>query len=268
MRVLLLNQFFWPDLAATSQLLTDLARHLSDTGYDVTVICARSEYTEAADRTLCPSAKIIRSANLSFSRGVFGRILSYVSYLWCALWHGLRADKPDVIVTLTTPPLLSTIGLILQRRHGAAHYIWEMDLYPDIAIDLGLLRHDSVMARAIGLIGDYARKRANGIVVLGECMRTRLINRGIPSERIQVAENWADGTLLFPSSYKPEGTITIAYPGNVGLAHDIRTVSGAMMHLNGDQRFEWLFVGEVHAGPSSKASAATTISAMSGSYRT
>ena len=38
MRVLLLNQFFWPDSSATSQLLTDLARALVAEGHEVTAI--------------------------------------------------------------------------------------------------------------------------------------------------------------------------------------------------------------------------------------
>ena len=46
MRILLLNQFFYPDSAATSQLLTDLARGLASEGHSVRVICGRSFYAE------------------------------------------------------------------------------------------------------------------------------------------------------------------------------------------------------------------------------
>ena len=46
MRILLLNQIFYPDSAATSQFLTDLARHLDSEGHSVRVICGRSPYAE------------------------------------------------------------------------------------------------------------------------------------------------------------------------------------------------------------------------------
>jgi hypothetical protein len=46
MRILLLNQFFYPDSAATSQLLTDLARCLASQGHSVRVICSSSSYAE------------------------------------------------------------------------------------------------------------------------------------------------------------------------------------------------------------------------------
>ena len=55
MRVLLINQFFWPDSSATSQLLTDLARGLVDRGHEVYAISADSQYNVAsAGSPPCP----------------------------------------------------------------------------------------------------------------------------------------------------------------------------------------------------------------------
>jgi len=59
MRILLLNQFFYPDSAATSQLLTDLARRLAAEGHSVRVICGRSSYAEPDPRTP-PAVQIVR----------------------------------------------------------------------------------------------------------------------------------------------------------------------------------------------------------------
>lgn len=41
MRILLLNQFYPPDTAATGQLLADVARGLAASGHEVDVICSR-----------------------------------------------------------------------------------------------------------------------------------------------------------------------------------------------------------------------------------
>src|SRR5690606_11157146 len=126
----------------------------------------------------------------AFSRGHAARLLSYASYFAAAIWHGMRIPAPDVAITLTTPPLLSAVGLLLQKLRGARHYIWEMDMYPDVAVDLGMLRADAVISRATGAIADSVRMRADAVIALGECMRGRLIERGIPASRIRVAENW------------------------------------------------------------------------------
>jgi colanic acid biosynthesis glycosyl transferase WcaI len=93
------------------------------------------------------------------------------------------------------------------------------------------------------------RRRASAIIVLGECMRARVISHGISPERIEVAENWADGGLLHPAMKRPSSDLTVIYPGNLGLAHDTETVTAAMRRLNSNPAFRFLFVG---GGPRSE----------------
>jgi glycosyltransferase involved in cell wall biosynthesis len=242
-RVVLINQFFWPDLAATGQLLTDLARHLADLGHDVTVICGSGTYagTEATPR---PPVEIVRVPGLRFVRSTATRLLSYLSFYVGALWRALCAPKADVIVTLTTPPLLGLIGRVVQVFRRSRHYIWEMDMYPDVAIDLGVLTARSAATRAIRWLADYARRHSDGVIVLGECMRQRLIDRGLPDAKISVAENWADGALIHPVAPRMRNAaMTVIYPGNLGLAHDVATLACAMRELGFDRRYRFVFVG-------------------------
>jgi hypothetical protein len=67
-QILLINQFFWPDLAATSQLPTDLVGPIADQGHDVTVSCARHPYA-GADCARRPPERIVRVPDLPFARG-------------------------------------------------------------------------------------------------------------------------------------------------------------------------------------------------------
>jgi putative colanic acid biosynthesis glycosyltransferase WcaI len=242
MRILLLNQFFWPDLAATSQLLTDLAAHLAGEGHRVTVVCGRSLYA-GTDSTPAPKVEIIRVSDLPFSRGSASRLLSYFSFLSAALWHSCRIERPDLVITLTTPPLLSVVGLLLKRFRGAPYFIWEMDLYPDLAVDLKVLRADSWIVRLIGAIADHCRNQAEGVIALGSCMRRRLIARGIQPKKIEIAENWANGKLIYPEARRSPDRFSVLYPGNLGLAHDVETVSAVMDRLKTDERFRFTYVG-------------------------
>jgi glycosyltransferase involved in cell wall biosynthesis len=241
-RVLLLNQFFWPEIAATSQLLTDLVRHVASQGHDVTVICARGRYA-GTDCTEPPPVRIVRVPDLPFARTRLGRPLSYLSFLVEAAWVALRQPKPDVVVTMTTPPLLGVVGLLVQTLRGARHYIWEMDLYPDAAVDLQVLRPKSLITRLIGFIAYYVRRKASAVVVLGECMKARVISHGVPPEIVEVAENWADGNLLYPTQTRNARELTIVYPGNLGLAHDTDTIATAMRNLKPNPAIRFLFVG-------------------------
>jgi colanic acid biosynthesis glycosyl transferase WcaI len=244
MKVLLLNQFFWPDSAATSQFLTEFARYLAEQGHDVFVICGPNGYAAPAPEGCPPPVEIVRTPSLAFSRGSFARVLSYASFATTALWYGFRVPSPDLVITLTTPPLLSLMGTLLKTVRRSRHFIWEMDVYPDVAIDLGFLKPNSWLTRVIGKLSDYSRLRADGIIVLGDCMRDRLIARGIPADKLQVAENWADGNLVRPIPAPNNGRLCVLYSGNLGLAHDVDTIAGAMEQLKPDERFRFVFRGD------------------------
>jgi glycosyltransferase involved in cell wall biosynthesis len=242
MRILLLNQFFYPDSAATSQFLTDLARHLAANGHEIRVICGRSSYADP-DAMPCPPVQIVRTPDLPFKRGFLGRILSYLSFLSGALFHGIFGPKTDLVLTLTTPPALSLIGSVVKATKGARHFIWEMDVYPDIAVDLNVLNSRSWITRSIGAAFDSARCHSDGVIALGDCMRHRLIGHGIPPNKIHVTENWADSREIRPLPFPDSSPLRLFYSGNLGLAHDVETIRAAIHNLRSDPRFHFAFAG-------------------------
>ena len=241
MQVLVINQFFWPDTAATSQLLTDVARGINPSIHSVTVLCGTSDYG-AVDMDHPPRVTIARSGGLAFSRGKIGRLVSYASFFAGAAVRGILGPKPALVLTLTTPPLISLLGTLLKSMRGSRHFIWEMDLYPDIAVDLNVMKPRSVVTRLVGTVADFSRKRADGIIALGDDMKTRLVARGIPPHKIIVAENWADGCEIVPAPFQ-EGPLVVHYSGTFGLAHEEQTISEAMQRLRDDSRFRFVFAG-------------------------
>ncbi len=243
MRILLLNQFFWPDSAATSQLLTDLARGLAERGHEVHAICADPGYA-LQDETNPPQAQIHRIPSVRFVRGPLGRVASYASFFQGAIWRGVRVPRPDIVVTLTTPPLLSLVGNLLKLLRGAKHFIWEMDVYPDVAVDLQYVPAGGIFDRVVGAIADCSRKRSDGILALGACMRDRLLKRGLPAAKIFVAENWADSSVISPAPWPVAAApLTLLYSGNLGLAHEVDTITQAMTVLKDDGQFRFVFAG-------------------------
>jgi colanic acid biosynthesis glycosyl transferase WcaI len=243
MRILLLNQFFWPDSAATSQLLTDLARELADRGHEVVAVCGGSSYAAENSGTGLPGIEILRTPTFKFARGTAARLVSYASFLASALWAGLGGKRPDLVLTLTTPPLLSVVGTLMKRLRGCRHWIWEMDVYPDVAVELGWITRGGFFDRSIGKIADWSRRSSDGLVVLGECMKQRLVARGIPAAKLHVADNWADGGTIRPGQFSGEPLLKILYSGNLGLAHDVETLRQAMLELNHSPAAQFVFSG-------------------------
>jgi len=242
MRVLMMNQFFWPDSAATSQLLTDVARDLVALNHEVHVICGGA-YAETAPDSR-PDVVVHRVQGFRFSRSAFERILSYASFYIGATWKAFCVQKPDVVLTLTTPPLLSVVGAFLKIFRGSRFCIWEMDVYPDVAVDLGYIKAKGIIDRTLGIVADWSRRSADSVIVLGECMRARLLARGIKSETIAVVDNWADSTQILVAPRNPYcNSLFLVYSGNLGFAHDVETLIGAIRVLRNDARFRFLFVG-------------------------
>src|SRR3984957_107340 len=124
MQVLVINQFFWPDTAATSQLLTDVARGINPSTHPVTVLCGTSDYG-MADMDPPPRVTIARSGGLAFSRGKLGRLVSYASFFAGAAVRGILGRKPALVLTLTTPPPISLLWSLLNSLRGSRHFIWE-----------------------------------------------------------------------------------------------------------------------------------------------
>jgi colanic acid biosynthesis glycosyl transferase WcaI len=243
MRILLLNQFFWPDSAATSQLLTDLARGLAERGHEMYAISADGGYNLASTCSP-PAVTICRVKTSRFSRGRIGRIVSYLSFYFLAAFRAFSLPRPDLVVTLTTPPLLSLLGSTLKAFRGCRHFIWEMDVYPDVAIDLNYFKAGGITDHVTGWLADFSRHYADGIIALGECMKRRLVDRGVDATHIFVADNWADGTAIQPIPRSGEAAqLVLLYSGNFGLAHDFGTVARAILELKDDNRFRFVFVG-------------------------
>ena len=244
MNILFINQFFWPDSSATSQQLTDVARGLALRGHDVTVLCGEGGYADVHSSEERPPVTILRVKALPFSKGKLGRILSYLSFYASAFARGLTARKFDIVVSLTTPPLISLLGSVIKMVRGSRHFIYEQDIYPDVAIDLQYIKRGSLADHVTGALADFSRRHADGIIALGECMKQRLVNRGISPAKIHVAENWASSTAITPIERPGNpGELVLLYSGNLGLAHDVDTIEGAMKNLRDDARFRFLFVG-------------------------
>jgi glycosyltransferase involved in cell wall biosynthesis len=163
---------------------------------------------------------------------------------------------------MTTPPLLSLTGNLMQALHKSRHVIWEMDVYPDVAVDLGVFRQGSATTRALTLVANWSRQRADAIIVLGDDMKERLVEQGIHPDKIHVCENWADGHEITPQPFA-DGPLRIHYSGNFGLAHDVATIRDTMLALKNDSHFRFTFAGGgSHRPPLEQFSRTNSLSAV------
>lgn len=256
-RVVLLNRFYWPDVTATAQMLTDLAEDLAANGWHATVVTSDADYS--GGRAARPrreshnGVEIIRVRGTSFGRhSTLGRLADSISYMFGATWTLLRLRSVDVVVAMSDPPLLVTLGVVMARIKRAKAVHWIQDLYPQIAANLGAMPRDSVAYRAIDRIARRANAECDLVVTLGSRMRAESIVAGAIVDRTRVIHNWADSRAIVPvddadncfvRDHQLDGKFVVLYSGNAGRAHTFDAVLGAMSRLRDDPDILFVFVG-------------------------
>ena len=112
------NRYFYPDLSATSQMLTDLTAHLAQAGEAVVVVTSRQGYEDAAaafaPRESAFGVEVRRIATTRFGRAnLIGRALDYLSFYFSAFWFLLLEIRHgDIVVAKTDPPLVSVVVVL------------------------------------------------------------------------------------------------------------------------------------------------------------
>jgi glycosyltransferase involved in cell wall biosynthesis len=261
MRVLLLNQAYFPDVAATAQMAHDLARHLVQCGHQVQVVASRAIYGQRGGKL--PRYERVDGADVHrVGVSLFGKKSTLARLIDFALFYVLAGIKcftmprPDVVVAFTTPPLIAAVGVMLRRLRGCKYVYWVMDLYPDVMVAYGMQREGSLAHRVLEGVSVWCLRRADQVVVLGRDMERRIVakGRGIAAARVAVLPVWADAAAVTPmppeassirASWNVGGRCVVMYSGNFGLAHDIDTLIGAIEHFreHGRDAVRFVFVG-------------------------
>jgi len=256
MRILIINQPYWPDVVATAQHMTDWAEALAARGHEVSVIASRSVY--GASGGALPKYEvhnrvtIYRVGSNLFRKGrVLTRLIDFGLFHLRALSRALRLPRQDVVVCLTTPPFIGVVGSLLKRLRGSAYVQYEMDLYPDVPMALGVMNAQSLAGRLFLRIQRRLYARADRIVVLGRCMEEVLGKKGVASDKMVLVTPWADPEEIVPVAAEKnefraahcKAACVVMYAGNLGLGHDTQTMKGAMEKLQGEKDIEFLFVG-------------------------
>jgi colanic acid biosynthesis glycosyl transferase WcaI len=252
------NQFYWPDEAATAQLLRDLCEDLVAYGHHVTVVCGTGKYS--CKEELAPGSfemngvRIERVQTTDCGRFRWqARVMDGISFLRSAKKRLEKLERPDAVVVMTSPPLVGTLGVRYFRRTGVPFFLWSQDIYPEVAERLGALPF--FLRGIVKRKADKIYQHSKGIIVPGFTMQQTLERRGVNKEKIHVIPNWADVT-QFPwvvpiesSARQKHGwkdECILMYSGNLGLAHEVDAMAelvADLMERMGDS-FRFVLVGD------------------------
>ena len=168
----------------------------------------------------------------------------------------LTATQPDdVLVAMTDPPLISLVAMQVAARRRAHLVNWLHDIYPEIAVELGVPFLRGPILRSIYYLRDRSLKTAAANVVLGNHMADKVASRGIAKDRIHIIANWSKDDEIIPvaASDNPlrrewglENQFVVGYSGNLGRAHEFDTVLAAAERLRTNSDIVFLCTGGGH----------------------
>ena len=250
-RLLVLNQYYWPGIEATAQLLTDLCEALTD-DVEITVVTGVLHgHEDQPRRVVRNGVEILRVRSTSFERSkVLARASNYMTYLTNALLRGLRVPRPDIVLCMTDPPIVADIALLVARRYRAPLVVISQDVFPEIAVQLKRLENPVAMKLLRSLVRLYLR-RADRIVAIGDTMRQRVEEKGAPAERVSVIPNWVDTERLVPRDRANEWArnigldkkFVVMHSGNVGHAQDLDSLVRSATFLRDLDDLSILIIG-------------------------
>jgi colanic acid biosynthesis glycosyl transferase WcaI len=256
LKVLLLNQCFWPDVVATAQQLTGVARGLADRGHSVTVITGQRGYDDAElrfpARERWHGIEIIRLPSIGLGKSSrWRRALNFASFLAACAFRLALTRPQDKVIALTSPPLISWLASSFTRLRGGRMVFWVMDLNPDEAIAAGWLRPDSLTARLLASLLKSSMQHAEKIIVLDRFMKDRIVAKGILAQKIEViapSQNGlvgydAEGREAFRRRHDLSDKFVVMYAGNHSPCHPLDTLLEAANQLRDRDNITFCFVG-------------------------
>ena len=251
--ILFINRVYPPEDGATGRVLEHMAKGLVKEGWKVSVLTT-SGGTSRSGTTFSDGVKIIRVGGLFSKRSLISRALGYALMIPMFFFKATLLPRFDFIVTKTDPPMLLLIAPLLRLIKGSRLIHWAQDLYPEVAVELGVFKSGGAMTQFLFFVSSLAMRMHERVIVVGRCMVKRVLARGILPERIAVIANTGVEQDIVPvehasnpfrRKYGLEGYFVVEYSGNLGRAHEFETVIQAARRLEhaGENKILFLVIG-------------------------
>ncbi len=188
MRILLLTQYFPPEIGAPQRRLSDLVTRLATMGHELSVLTAMPNYPGGVvqeayrgrvfARDDWNGVPVARSWILASPRpGMAPKLATYFSFTLSSLVAGLLDGTPvDIVLTESPPLFLGLTGIALARRKRAAFVFNVADPWPKAAIERGMLKHPAAIAAATGL-EEWIYSKAALVLTQSESMQRDIASR-------------------------------------------------------------------------------------------
>lgn len=243
-KVLLHSLVFSPDSVSTAYLMTDLSRQLEKLGHDVVVLTTTPHYNldkGALEKqpmrkrwggllltSRCEGITVWHIRLPMKGNRVYARVFDYLWFHFLSLIVGVTKVRSYDIVIAPSPPLtIGVIGWILARFRGVPFVYNIQEIYPDFAVNQGLIRNP-MLIQLLKWVEQFVYSRSTLLVPISDWFGTIIKRRGVANGKLRVIPNFVDTHLYkpmvranrFATEHQLEKDFVVLYGGNVGLSQD------------------------------------------------
>lgn len=262
MHVLLLHQAFTSGSEAGGTRHYELARHLKEKGYRISVVASTVSYLTGAKIPYARRSWIIPE-NLdgievyrtwtyaALHRSFISRVLTFLSFMVSSFVTALFVSKVDVVWG-TTPSIFQALTAFFVSWLKRVPLVLEIrDLWPDFAIEVGVLRNRSLIWASRHL-ERFLYRHADRLVVNSPGFVSHLTHHGVAKEKIEIVANGVEAGLFNPDDRGEQiknelgidGKFIALYAGAHGLANNLGTVIQAAKRLSAYPDIIFVLVGD------------------------
>lgn len=268
-KILIIANYFYPDVASLGQLITDFCFQLKDK-YDFTVIAAIPNY----DRDLQIEND---KKKLSFYKEIVNEIkvkrvivpninkrskLSRINYILKYYFNSRKAIRSvkeyDIIFTVSQPPILGgLLGIYAKRKMKNSKLIYNIQDFNPEQIEAVKYSNLKILINIMRRVDSISLNYSDKILLVGSDQLETLKNRNKKFlEKAVVINNWSDDEKIIPLDknnqeiidFKKEHDLKdkfiIMYSGNIGLFYDLKNLIKIMCKFRNNKDIVFLFVGE------------------------
>ena len=262
MKLLILTQYYPPEIGAPQNRLHELAVRLKAAGMEIDVLTALPNYPRMEIMNGYENRKnryeeidgipVHRSwIYVTKSKGIFSRLLIYFSFVWSSYWKGRKMKKYDYLLVESPPLFLGYSAMALSKKLNAKLIFNVSDLWPESAEKLGIVTNKIALNLAYKLEAKCYRQaflitgQTQGIV---DNIRTRF-----PDKKVYWLPNGVDVSFYNPSQIQPgnfrerngfsQEEILFFYGGIIGHAQGLEVILNAANLLRDSSSIQFVIQG-------------------------
>lgn len=266
-RILMILNYFYPDVASTGQLMTELCEELQD-DFDITVIAGFPNYTgnipqqyngKRIVKEKYKDIDILRVRVPEFDKtNKSSRIKYILAYFFNSILAIMKSGKQDIVYSISQPPILGGILGVIGKVSKRAKLIYNIqDFNPEQIEAVGYSKNKFIIEAARSL-DKFSCRLSNKVLVVGRDMQKTLKNRfndkNVPDS--MVINNWTNEKSIYPlekdhprvqefmKKYNLQDKFVFMYSGNIGLYYDLENIIKVIGQFKDNKDVVFAFVGE------------------------